>query len=122
MADKEFKAIFDSDTLAQFASEMPIDFFVDNIDSDTTENILFQVPAGKMQTPDKILHFWANLVLKGARIESVFFKHDCLMVIASKDRRVYGIDFQLAPNAGDVITFSEYIPDKPLTDWRADIR
>ena len=66
-------------------------------------------------------HFIANTIMKGAKVESVFFYEKSLMVIVNQGGRIYQIDACYDPDTNDgedgfQITFCEYLPDKPLRD------
>lgn len=92
---------------------MRIKDFIKSIYTNTPENLIRQLSLQEIkESPEKRLSFNAAawLFLEGAKVEGVGIYEDNLMLLFSKDGKVYGLDW----TDGYGVTLCEYIPPEPL--------
>ena len=86
--------------------------FVDSIDADTPEKILFQVPRDTLKNKKARLFFniQARLILEDSILESVGFSDKGLILILRKDEKF----FQLNMHNDFGVTLAELLPTEKI--------
>ena len=94
--------------------------FVDSIDADTPENILFQVPPDtlKNQMSRLVFNAQARMILENAVLESVYFTDKCLMLVLRKGKKFSQLD--MCDDSG--VTLAEILPTEKIDFWHIDLK
>ncbi len=94
--------------------------FVANIDDNTPENILFQVPTDTLKNKMSQLVFnaQARMFLENSILEGVYFTDNCLMLILRKGEKFFQLD--MCNDFG--VTLAEILPTEKIDFWHTDLK
>ena len=94
--------------------------FVANIDDNTPENILFQVPSDTLKNKMSRLVFnaQARMLLENSILESLYFTDNCLMLIFRNDEKFFQLD--MCNDFG--VTLAEILPTEKIDFWHVDLK
>lgn len=94
--------------------------FVANIDDNTPENILFQVPSDTLKNKMSRLVFnaQARMLLENSILESLYFTDNCLMLIFRNGEKFFQLD--MCNDFG--VTLAEILPTEKIDFWHVDLK